>query len=44
MIQGDKPLATLPSLASVKTQDHHPYLWGPRENSINAWFVTHIVQ
>ena len=44
VVQGDKPLSTLPSLSSVKTQQITPYLWGPRENAINAWFVTHIVQ
>jgi len=33
----------LPDLAKVKTQTINPYLWGPREASINSWFTSHIV-
>ena len=32
------------SLAKVKTQTINPYKWGPKENTINAWFDTNIVQ
>jgi iron(III) transport system substrate-binding protein len=39
-----KPLAALPSLKSVKTQTINPYTWGPRENAINSWYDSNIVQ
>lgn len=44
IVSGQKPLAALPSLSSVPTQSINPYVWGPRENSINSWFTDHIVQ
>ena len=44
VLNGEKPLATLPSLTSVKTQNITPYVWGPRENAINTWFVTNITK
>jgi iron(III) transport system substrate-binding protein len=44
VIDGVQPLKTLPSLASVKTQNITPYVWGPREDSVNTWFVTNITK
>jgi len=44
VLTGVKPLPALPSLAAVRTQTIDPYLWGPREAMINAWFTAHIVQ
>jgi iron(III) transport system substrate-binding protein len=44
VLQGVSPLSQLPSLASVKTQSLNPYVWGPRESSINSWFDANIVQ
>ena len=44
VLNGEKPLKTLPSLASVKTQNITPYVWGPREDTINTWFVTNITK
>jgi iron(III) transport system substrate-binding protein len=38
------PLASLPSLASVKTQSINPYTWGPQEATINTWFDSNIVR
>ncbi|HWD25340.1 MAG TPA: extracellular solute-binding protein [Acidimicrobiales bacterium] len=39
-----RPLPALPSLTAVKTQTIDPYIWGSRENTINAWFDTNIVR
>lgn len=44
VLKGVKPLKTLPALGSVKTQNITPYLWGPRENSVNGWFLTNITK
>jgi iron(III) transport system substrate-binding protein len=44
VVKGVSPLSKLPALSSIKTQTINPYVWGPRENTINAWFVQHIVQ
>jgi iron(III) transport system substrate-binding protein len=44
VLNGEKPLPSLPSLANVKTQTINPYTWGPRESSINSWFDAKIVQ
>jgi iron(III) transport system substrate-binding protein len=44
VLQGVNPLPELPSLASVKTQTINPYLWGPREGTINTWFDSTIVR
>jgi iron(III) transport system substrate-binding protein len=38
------PLASLPSLATVKTQSINPYTWGPQEATINNWFDSNIVR
>lgn len=42
VISGVKPLAGLPSLASVSTQRINPYTWGARESAINSWFDSSI--
>jgi iron(III) transport system substrate-binding protein len=44
LINGENPLPALPALSSVPTQTLNPYVWGPRENSINTWFTDNIVQ
>ncbi len=44
IIKGEDPLPELPTITSVKTQSINPYTWGPKENSINAWFTTNIVK
>jgi iron(III) transport system substrate-binding protein len=44
VLNGVKPLSALPSLKSVKTQTINPYTWGPRENAINSWYDSNIVQ
>ena len=44
VVSGVKPLAALPPLTGVKTQNINPYTWGSKENSINAWFDKNIVQ
>jgi iron(III) transport system substrate-binding protein len=44
VVNGVKPLSSLPSLADVKTQTINPYTWGPRESAINTWFDANIVQ
>ena len=44
VLNGTKPLSVLPSLSSVRTQTINPYLWGPREPTINTWFDGNIVQ
>ncbi|MDA8312579.1 MAG: extracellular solute-binding protein [Actinomycetota bacterium] len=44
VVQGIKPRPELPSLASVKVQHTNPYVWGPREASINSWFVNTITK
>ena len=42
VIDGVRPLAALPSLASVTTQRINPYTWGGRESAINNWFDSSI--
>jgi iron(III) transport system substrate-binding protein len=42
VIQGVAPLASLPSLAQVRTQKLDPYSWGAREPTINSWFDNNI--
>jgi len=44
VISGEKPLSPLPALSSVPTQTINPYLWGPRQASIDTWFTQHVVQ
>ncbi len=44
LIQGESPRPGMPALSSVPYQATNPYLWGPRESSINSWFTAHIVQ
>jgi iron(III) transport system substrate-binding protein len=44
VVQGVTPLAALPPLGGVKTQDIDPYTWGTKEASINTWFDSSIVR
>ncbi len=44
VVQGIRPRPGLPSLSSVKIQHTNPYVWGPREASINSWFVNTITK
>ncbi len=44
VIQGISARPELPSLASVTVQHTDPYTWGPREASINSWFVSNITR
>ena len=44
VLQGIAPRPGLPSLSSVKLQRTNPYEWGPRESSVNSWFVDTITK
>ncbi|MDA8290643.1 MAG: extracellular solute-binding protein [Actinomycetota bacterium] len=44
VLNGIAPRKALPPLTGVKTQNIDPYVWGPKENTINAWFDQSIVQ
>ncbi len=44
VLDGVAPLRALPSLAGVSTQNIDPYVWGPKENTVNSWFDQSIVQ
>jgi iron(III) transport system substrate-binding protein len=45
VVQGITPRPELPALSStVKIQHTDPYTWGPREASINSWFVNNITK
>ena len=44
VLQGISPRPGLPSLSSVKLQRTNPYTWGPRESSVNSWFVNTITK
>ncbi len=44
VVKGIPPRPELPSLRSVKVQHLDPYEWGPRESSINRWFVNTITK
>jgi iron(III) transport system substrate-binding protein len=44
VVQGIKARPGLPPLGSVKVQHIDPYVWGPREAAINAWFVSTITK
>jgi iron(III) transport system substrate-binding protein len=44
VVNGVKPLPSLPSLSSTKTQTINPYTWGPQEGTINTWFDSNIVR
>ena len=44
VVTGVKPLPSLPSLGSTKTQTINPYTWGPQEGTINTWFDSNIVR
>jgi iron(III) transport system substrate-binding protein len=42
VLQGIAPTAGLPALAGIATQTIDPFVWGPREGSINQWFTQNI--
>jgi iron(III) transport system substrate-binding protein len=44
VVHGIKARPELPPLGSVKVQHTNPYVWGPREAAINAWFVNTITK
>ncbi|MHB1928226.1 MAG: ABC transporter substrate-binding protein [Acidimicrobiales bacterium] len=45
LVNGENPLPAVGTpLASIPTQNLNPYTWGPRENGLNSWFTTHIIQ
>ena len=44
VLNGITPLKTVPPLGTVETQRITPYVWGPREASINSWFSSHIAK
>ncbi|WP_084700695.1 ABC transporter substrate-binding protein [Streptacidiphilus anmyonensis] len=43
IVQGVTPDPELPALASVPTQAIDPYVWGPKEGTVNTWFTNTIV-
>ncbi|MCL5445748.1 MAG: extracellular solute-binding protein [Actinobacteria bacterium] len=44
IIQGTAQHPQVPSLSTLQTISPDPFLWGPREASLNQWFTTHIAQ
>lgn len=44
LIKGVTARPELPSLSGLKVQHTNPYTWGPRESSINSWFVDNITK
>ncbi len=44
VLQGVSPLPALPTLSGVQTQSIDPYVWGPKEATINTWFDSNIVR
>ncbi len=43
VLNGEKPAnKVIPALSSVPMQTTNPYVWGPLENQINAWFTAHV--
>jgi iron(III) transport system substrate-binding protein len=44
IVNGVQPLPELPPLSSVPAKPIDPALWGSRENAINTWFTSNIVQ
>ncbi len=43
VLNGEKPAnGVIPPLTSVPMQTINPYVWGPLENTINAWFTSNI--
>ncbi|WP_133259805.1 ABC transporter substrate-binding protein [Streptacidiphilus pinicola] len=43
IVQGVSPDPELPALDSVPTQAIDPYVWGPKEGTVNTWFTNTIV-
>jgi iron(III) transport system substrate-binding protein len=42
VLNGATPLPALPALSSVPAKAIDPYVWGAKENTINAWFTNNI--
>lgn len=42
IIKGDKSRPHVPSISTIPFAFPNPYLWGPLEPSINAWFNSHV--
>lgn len=43
IIKGTKQHKLVPPLSSIPVQFINPYVWGPREGSINQWFTANVV-
>lgn len=43
VITGENQPPSLPALHLVPLQTINPYVWGPQEAKVNAWFVSHIL-
>ncbi|HET9105374.1 MAG TPA: extracellular solute-binding protein [Solirubrobacteraceae bacterium] len=44
VVPGTAPLSGLAPLSSIDAQVIDPYVWGPREPSINNWFTANVAQ
>lgn len=44
IVNGTVAHKEVPNLASLQTINPNPFVWGPREASLNQWFTTNIVQ
>ncbi len=43
VLNGERPASkVIPPLSSVPMQSTNPYVWGPLENQVNAWFSAYI--
>jgi iron(III) transport system substrate-binding protein len=42
VLNGATPLPALPALSTVPAKPIDPYVWGAKENTINAWFTNNI--
>lgn len=43
IVKGTAQHALVPSLSSIPVQFIDPYIWGPREGTVNQWFTTNVV-
>jgi len=42
VVQGVTPVPLVPSASKLPIKELNPYVWGPRENSVNSWFTTNV--
>jgi iron(III) transport system substrate-binding protein len=42
VVQGVNALSTVTPITAVKAEMIDPYVWGPRQSSIDAWFERHV--